>query len=609
MKSYFICLFGLLAMGKVFSQEDSLIQIQTEDIIIKENRLQLVAARLSRNIAVITNKELETIPVVQYSDALQYVPGVDLRQRGPFGVQSDISIRGGTFDQTLVLLNGIKMSDPQTGHHTTYLPIQLLNIKQIEVLKGSASRVYGPNAYSGAVNIQTEIPTRRIVSAQFFGGDFGLWGGQIGLSLPIKKNFNQIISIGHHQSRGYQYNTDFNISNVFYQNELLIGKDKIEMIAGLSSRAFGANGFYASPAFKDQYEEVKTGLLAVSYRYTGGKFILTPRLSWRRNDDNYIFIRSNPLFFNNLHQTDVISAEINGSSVLGAGVIGFGLEHRLELINSTNLGIHQRQNSGMSMEYRLESEQWVISPGCYVNYFSDYGIQWYPGIDIGYKWHPAWLLYVNSGRSFRIPTFTDLFYVGPGNIGNPDLKPEQSWTQEIGIKFGNKWLKAEMNIYYQNATGVIDWTRTSDANPWKPDNLNNLKSIGAEWSAHFYFDKYYSHPLVSKVQISYHRIEASLALPEEIKSRYALEHLNNQFITGITHRVYNKLMHSLTLRWIDRISMEDYIVMDSRLWFPWKGNSIYAEISNLSNTQYRETNLVLMPGRWFRMGISTTIDY
>jgi iron complex outermembrane receptor protein len=137
--------------------------IELSDVIITENRMQTPFSESARSMYVITKSQLASLPVQSVAEALTYVPGVDIRQRGPMGIQTDIGIRGGTFDQTLILINGVKVSDPQTGHHSFNLPLNLDNIERIEVLKGQGARIYGQNAFNGAINIITKVPEKKAV--------------------------------------------------------------------------------------------------------------------------------------------------------------------------------------------------------------------------------------------------------------------------------------------------------------------------------------------------------------------------------------------------------------------------------------------------------------
>src|SRR5690554_925141 len=230
-------LFGivLLVTTPLFAQEDSLV-VDLKEFTIKENRMEIPFNRISRNIQVIQRKSIETTPARSLQEVLSFVPGVDVRQRGISGTQADIGIRGGSYDQTLMLVNGIKLTDPQTGHHMMNIPVPLQNIQRIEVMKGPASRIYGPNAYAGAINITTSLPYEKSLAMQAYGGDFGMRGASFAAALPMTK-YRQTLSASHDASDGHWHNSDFKVSHVFYEGELeLSDRHDLNIMAAISDR-------------------------------------------------------------------------------------------------------------------------------------------------------------------------------------------------------------------------------------------------------------------------------------------------------------------------------------------------------------------------------------
>ncbi|MEL6945760.1 MAG: TonB-dependent receptor plug domain-containing protein, partial [Bacteroidota bacterium] len=332
-------------------QADSL-SVELEDIIIRENRLELPFSESSRTINIITRADIEAAPATSVPELLQYVAGIDVRQRGVHGVQADISIRGGTFDQTLVLVNGIKMSDPQTGHHTMNLPIDIENIERIEVLKGPGARVFGQNAFAGAINIITKTPKETFAKIKVQGGENDLYGIRVSGALE-SKSYNQYLSLSRDASDGYKYNTDYSINNIFYQGNAKVGAQQLNVIAGFTERKFGANGFYASPDFMDQYEEVQTSIVAADMRILKGDWVVKPRLYWRRNQDEYVFLREDPDFFRNLHVGNTIGAELNTSYNSQFGITGIGVDVNQVSLSSNNLGDRDRTAVSIFLEHRF----------------------------------------------------------------------------------------------------------------------------------------------------------------------------------------------------------------------------------------------------------------
>ncbi len=598
-----------MMLSVVNAQSDTTWLRNLEDVEIKENRIVIPLSESARNISIITKKDLQATPSINYVEALNYIPGVDVRQRGPMGVQADLSIRGGTFEQTLILLNGIKMSDPQTGHHSTNLPISMGNIAQIEVVKGPAARIYGQNAFSGAVNIVTKVPEGRRIMAGATYGAYNLLDNFIGLSLPIGR-YKQFVSFGRTASDGYQYNTDFNILNGFYQSEIILGRGKLDFQAGYVQRKFGANGFYASKTATEQYEEVATTYASASYRLTGSKYILTPRIYWRKNHDDYVYIRSNPSVYQNIHTTNTLGAEVNSVISLNEhNVAAIGAEMRNEAIQSTNLGDWNRTIVGIFGEYRFENGNFNLTPGIYINYYSDYGVNAFPGLDMSYKFTSYSKVFATLGNSYRVPTYTDLYYVGPSNIGNADLKPESAWTYEAGYKYNRKGVFFQASAYYQQAKSVIDWTRANDTLPWQPTNLNNINAYGFETSLDIRLDQILGKDTyLKRFYIGYQYINAEIQLTE-VLSRYALEHLNNQLSIGLEHRIYKNLYNSMKLRFVDRVTMPNYRVFDAKVFWKTKKYTFFIEGTNLFDTIYQETNLVVMPGRWIRGGFNVDLGF
>ena len=171
----------------VLSAQQNMDSTQLPEVIILENRLATQLKKTSQNISYLTAQQVRELPARSLPEVLAYVPGVDIRQRGPMGAQADISLRGGSFEQTLMLLNGIKLTDPQTGHHSLNLPLPLFSIQKIDVLKGPAARIYGQNAFNGAVNVITQPGRKKSADLQIFGGDFNLRGLNAMLSLPAGK--------------------------------------------------------------------------------------------------------------------------------------------------------------------------------------------------------------------------------------------------------------------------------------------------------------------------------------------------------------------------------------------------------------------------------------
>ncbi len=610
----------LFVLTGVNGQEDSTRSVRLENIVIRGNRLLIPFDESSRNIDMISRETIRRLPAQSIPEVLSYVPGVDIRQRGPLGVQADIGIRGGSFEQTLILINGIKLTDPQTGHHSLNLPLPLSNIERVEVLKGPGARIFGQNAFSGAVNFITRIPDERSAGIHIYGGHHASFGGTVEVSLPGR--YGQYFTFSRNISDGYRHNTDFSINNFFYQSSLSLGDDELEIMAGLSGRKFGANGFYASPDFTEQYEEVQTALFSVSYRKRIKDLLITPRISLRRNRDNYFLIRNQPGVYENLHLTHTGAFEVNSSWWNAMGQTGMGIELRREFINGdwirdgeyskSNLNGFSRSNFGIFLEHQFTFGALHMTPGLYINAYSDFDWDAFPGIDLGYKITPTLKLYGNIGKSFRVPTFYDMYYQSPVEKGNANLTPEEAISYESGLRFINQYLNLEANLYYQNAKALIDWVylpETDSTSIWVADNFTDVRRNGIEIAGTALMKALIDQSFfINSINASYHYIRSDWQ-EKALITRYTLENIRHQLIVGINHKVIWKINHQLNVRYIDRENMAPYWLFDNKLyWEEPTGSQVFVEITNLGDTEYMEV-MTPMPGRWIRAGFSYTIGF
>jgi vitamin B12 transporter len=604
------------------SGKDTLTNRLTE-VMVKENRLQLPFSKQNRNIWIIDSEKIKSLPARSIAELLSYVSGVDVRQRGPGGVQADISLDGGTFDQTLVLVNGIKVSDPQTGHNMMNLPINMNDIDHIEVLRGSASRIYGINALTGAINIVTRTPQKTGVSANLFSGSsfkkneisgstYANYGIQASASL-VSDRTSHLISASQEAGNGYRYNTAFNNQKFFYQGKIKVGRaDGLDVIAGYTHNNFGANAFYAAPGDKEAEETVKTTLAAITYTAKINEYwTMSPRISYRNNVDDYLYIKQTPDKFHNLHKTNVFDAELNNTIQTGIGVFGLGLEARTEHINSTNLGKRDRTNAGIFAEYKFDKvERLLVNLGAYTNYNSDYGWQAFPGIDAGYNFYGNWRLFANVGTGQRLPTYTDLYYKGPTNIGNDLLQPEKSKYAEGGLKYNDKRLALNASYFVRRIDNFIDWVKSVQTDPWQPQNFSRVHTKGFTLSGDYTLKPMQGFLNQMRFGASYTNLDPRFktTLVTAVISRYAVESLRNQLSATVNAGFFNLIDLTLTARYNERINYKKYTLMDARLAFKQDKYSVYLDAANLFNVKYIEASAVPMPGSWFTLGVKAHID-
>lgn len=573
------------------------------EVTISENRIESKIHSTGRNVLVWSKKDLQASVGQTPNDWLGFTPGVDIRQRGPVGVQADIGIRGGSFDQTLVLLNGMKLSDPQTGHHLMNLPITNEAIEQIEVVKGGASRMYGINALTGSVNFITKVPESNMVYGGGFGGDFGLYGLHAGVTLHHSK-LGQHLSYARTGSDGYKPNTDFTQNQLFYQATYQQKNGKLHLIGGLTTRDFGAAGFYV--ANSTEYEQTQTAFGGIQYEWKWRSWKVKPQVYYRYNDDAYVFKRENPSFFRNQHYSHTLSAELHVSYTSALGVTGFGADTRSEELASNNLGAQTRNISGFFIEHRLAlfQQRLLITPGMYATFYTGNQQALFPGIDASYRIYKHWVLFASADKGMRLPTFTDMYYKGPNNIGNPELKAEEAISTEAGLRYANVNWAASASVFRRQSDNLIDWARKEAAQKWQPLNLNEVIYSGFDVAIRKSF-----RGILQQTMLGYTFIDAHFNLPEQYTSRYTLTHIRHQVIGSLRFNWFKKCYQTLVVRHINRTAMTDYTLIDTKVSYDWAGFSVYVDISNILNTKYMEAGYVTMPGTWTKIGFNFKLNY
>jgi vitamin B12 transporter len=590
------------------------------EVLISGNRIETSLMEEGRNVQVLTKKQIEALPVQSVNELLQHVAGLDFKQRGPWGAQADVSLRGGSFDQTLILLNGVKVNDPQTGHHNMNLGIDLNSIKQVEIIKGPAAARYGLNAFNGVINIITEPNETNKMDVH---GTFGKADGSMpsntfyggfqtrgGVHLGSKKS-RHMVSVDHMQSTGYRPNTDLNKTSVFYQSTTKTKVGEIGAIGSFVQNRFGASGFYAFPIDATSEEEVKTILGALQYKKRFGAFMLNANVYQRTNFDTYTLFRNAPEIFQNNHRTDVRGAEFHGAYTYAIGTFGVGLEFRQEAINSNNLGQWVRNNAGVFAENRLWmlDEKLGLNTGVYLNQSNAFGTQVLPSAELTYEILDDLVAFASWGQSFRTPTFTDLYYVGPTNLGNPNLQPETANNFEIGGKLNVANQFFQLSAFNQQSTDLIDWVRDSVTVPWQPQNYEAVSTLGVEFNYTLRLKYQIAEWLtLDQANVGYTWLDMESVASEASISRYALTNLNHQVVGQTSVSFLNDFKLSFTARYLDRETLVDYWLIDARVGYAKENYGVWFDVLNALNTTYTEAGNAPMPGRWFRMGFDVVLD-
>jgi len=622
-----------LLMAQTDSSKVSM-EYNLDEVEVSAQRAPVVFSQVARMVSVISREEIEAAPVQSLQELLEYALSVDVRQRGVNGVQADISVRGGSFDQTLILLNGINISDPQTGHHSLNLPVSLQNIQRIEILEGPAARVFGPNAFSGAINIITNCEASSKVNLDLSGGQHQLADINVSGNLQ-SKNWNQLMAFNRSSSDGYIDNTDFHIWNAFYQAKLNTKPGTLDFQIGKTNKAFGANSFYSAD-YPDQFEATKTTFASLKFS-TGTKIHLSPSIYWRRNQDRFELFRGAPNTYPfYYHLTDVFGSNLNAWFKSSLGTSAFGAEIRSENIWSNVLGepiaapiavpgesgqlftkSYSRTTISYFVEHSIYLKRLSISAGAMTNRISDLGFGWniYPGMDVSYAFSKHIKLYGSANSSLRMPTFTDLFYSDPSHLPNPTLKPEKSVTYEGGLKLTFEGFSGRAGAYYRRGKDLIDWIRANETDKWQPQNLTRINSTGIELSGTFFPEIIGKKSIfITKFGINYSYNELDKGNINAF-SFYVLDNMKQKLDIELNHKIWNKLKGSWRFSYQDRNGMrtatenyQPFWLVNSRIMWKTSSTEFYLMVANLLNTKYYDFGTIEQPGRWISLGISHQIN-
>ena len=620
MKNRLIILGLIVALPSFAQQKDTISNPkipnhELEEVIIQGNRLQTPFNEATRDIQIITQKQIQALPAKSINEVLSYISGVDIRQRGPFGTQTDISIDGGTSEQTLVLINGVKMIDSQTAHNMMNIPIPLSAIEQIEVLRGAAARIYGINALTGVINIVTKKSKHSSISADVQAGSSfknkeegdgsGIYAGVAAEVTGIygSEKQSQLFSVAQSDYNGQRYNSASKNTRLFYSGHYEVNSNNsVQAMGGYAINKFGANGYYAAPGDVNSEELVKSSVFSLSSKHTFGNFTISPRISDRYGEDDYRYFKDDLSKGRSLHYTNALMLELNSSLKTGIGTFGFGWESRMEKINSSNIGTHERDNHGAYAELKSRiGEKLRGTVGLYANYNTDFGWQIYPGIDLAYLINTYWKISTSVGSGQRIPSFSDLYLdQRPGNVGNALLQPENAWNYEGNIQYHKENLQFKTGYFYRTISDFIDWVRVDATEPYSPMNFgeNTMQGVYGRLQQNFDLDD--QHAI--GYDVSYNFMKPSFETSTDIQSKYILESLKHQFIAGIHYRM-NDFSFSIKNRWLQRELGNAYDVADVRVNYTYENFLLYTEVTNLFNATYSEAGAVPMPTRWFGLGV------
>ena len=597
------------------------IALQQLDVVATTSRLASAAVRQVSNFS---HDDIRRLAVSSVAEVLQHLPGIDVRQRGATGVQADISINGCTADQTLIFLNGVNITDPQTGHYSMNLPVDPQDIERIEVYNATPQ---GLGAYAGIINIITRQAQDTIpeVDIDLSAGEYGLFYPHLAYRDAKHEHLHWETTATYNQSTGFTTNTDYRIANAFAH--LTAGDWEVQ--TGAQYKDAGANAFYAL-SYPNQFDATRMALASATYH---GRFadnwLLDASALYRVHYDKFELFRDGtdtPSWYSGHNRHWTHTADINAklSYMESWGTTSIGATLRDAYIVSNTLGEHNRLTVNYYLQQTAHWQKVSLSVLAGGTYNTAFAADWSYSIDLAYRPINGLSLYLNHARALRLPTFTDLYYHSATQQGNDSLKAEHAYKVELGAQYQHQWdnirLDANIKGYYRYANDVIDWVKRPQDTQWLARNYANLQTWGCNLSVGMTAQEPLGH-FLRQVRLSYAYCnitnenntnnENNVNNEDYVLSKYALDYLRHRLTLTINHVIYRGLGASWQLTYQHRngtYADRDGVVQDYKPVFLLNGSIYYqatkwklsVECFNITNQTYYDYGGILQPTHWLR---------
>ncbi|MCD6548984.1 MAG: TonB-dependent receptor [Thermodesulfobacterium sp.] len=574
----------MLALN-IFSVNKSVLSSEIGSYLLEE--VKVVSPAKTKNLEKISQE----VKIIKGKEVLEFGPEIfsalELKERGAFGVQSDLSIRGTTFEQNLVTLEGIRLSDPQTAHHLMNFSWEKDILESIEILSGGASAIYGPGGFGGAVNfnLKPSAPGLKIL-AEYGSYDYKNIFGNLGFSTPFSP-FNLIFS--QKKANGFIWNRDFDIRSF----NLYTKDEKKVIYYGFQEKDFGARNFYTTK-WDTEWEQTKTHLFLAKKNIYGGNWFLEPTLLYRINYDVYLLDRKNPEFYKNSHksQTIRINLPLRYDTSLAEYLLGTELSY--ETLDSSRLGDHLRRGAGFYLWiYPKISSKFFPSIGLRYDTIIHNKDMFSYNLGFAYLLKPDLKLRGSFGFSYRIPSFTELYYDSPTIKGNSSLSPEKAYNIEAGFDYSRKRLTFSGTVFYRHGKDIIDWIAQEGI--IQAQNIETLKTTGFTLDGKVILKNF--SPFVSYTYLN--QVAENLS-----SARYKGSYLRHNLILGIS------AILPLDLEFFGSLNYRKYYKRDSVFLANLKirkvlhKNIVYSFwINNLFDEEYTEVGEVIAPPQWIGNGL------
>ena len=602
MRSPFLSLF-LLAVP-VFAQQPSAPQpapaqapaAQHETVVVTGTFEPLSLDEIDRAITVLPARASELL-LNTLVDLLRTDPTLDLQEREPDGVQTDLSIRGGTFAQTLVLLDGQRLSDAQTGHHDMDIPVPLDTIRQVEVLRGSGSTLYGSDAVGGVINIITAPPEEMELRLRTAVGNDGINQQRASIADTFGPLAEQL-SFARDFSTGFMPDRDYRNLSFASSTHLVTRWGASDLTAAYMDHPFGAADFYGP---YPSWEDTKTW-------WIGGRQQLGRKteasFAWRRHSDLFVLFRDQPEIYTNHHADDSYQGALRRRETPAPAVtISYGVEALHESIVSNNLGIHARSRAAAyaAADFRA-LRRFSLTVAAREEIWRNLSATLSPTVAGGAWVNPRLKFRGSVSRAFRVPSYTELYYSDPSDFGNPNLRPESAWTYEAGLDWQPaSRVRGEVTVFNRQVRDGIDYYRTDLNAPWQALNIDRLRFTGVESALHLALGR------SQTLDLRYDWMLGSQDSIPGIYTKYSFNYPADSAVAAWQATFGERWLLRSRLGAMNGRGLSPYALWDVYAAYGAGAIHPFLQVANLANTSYQEILGVPMPGRTIVTGVELLV--
>lgn len=560
----------------------------TQAVVVSASTEPVPLDALARGVTILTREEIRRLPSRSIAEVLRAAGSLEVRSRGDFGTQTDLSLRGGGFGQAVVLVDGIRLNDSQSGHHNGDIPVAVDQIERIEILRGTGSSLYGADAMTGAINVITRTGGGK-PAAMVAAGEHGLVRGEASTSFSRARLAGSVAAWGTRTS-GFMFDRDLATGGASIAASW--SPRRRVSLAHLRN-AFGANGFYGPSPSKEWTDQT---LLSYVDGFGGPGRRVSTRASYRSHGDHFLWDINRPGFAENRHRSQALMAGATYRAGSDRNWLSAGAEVGRDWLRSNNLGGRDVSRAGALVEMqRGLGRRTLLYPALRYDHYSSYGGSWSPSLAAVVAVSPAVRARASLGRAFRVPTFTERYYRDPVHQARADLAPERGWGGEAGVDWTSGAVTAAVTLFARRETDVIDWVRADARDPWRTANIREVHTRGLELSAA-------RAGRAAFGRIEYTRLHAD-APALALLSKYVADYARHSLALSGGLRLPGAAWIGARADCKDKVDGRSYCGVDARLSRGVGPFELFLEAANLFDVRYQEIKGVDMAPRWLAAGL------